>query len=317
MLFNNVPFNHCLVPAQLNEIDFAIAWDWEYDVEFVQLLKARCADAGLTFLDITVYNLDDVMGKLQSGNLNIRIVLDRASDANVLFEPLQKFFKSSSSKVINAYDVALHTMDKSLVHVELLAAGLPVPETIILPALSQQETLDASLLDALSKFKMPCVVKPALGGGGVGVERNVQAVDTILASRKNFPFEKYLVQDRIMPRYCYGWRAWFRVYYVFGEVQYCWWDDADSHRYRLCSEADVVRYGLDELIRLSTHIARVAKMDFFSSEIALTPQGEFVVIDYVNDQCDMRLKSKHFDGVCDELVAFVVNGLIGMVTNRF
>lgn len=43
-------------------------------------------------------------------------------------------------------------------------------------------------------------------------------------------------------------------------------------------------------------------MDYFSSEIALTKKNRFVLIDYVNDQCDMRLKSIHPDGVPDSIV---------------
>jgi hypothetical protein len=44
-------------------------------------------------------------------------------------------------------------------------------------------------------------------------------------------------------------------------------------------------------------------LEFFSSEIALTNDGLFVAVDYVNEICDMRLQSKHYDGVPDAIVA--------------
>ena len=49
-------------------------------------------------------------------------------------------------------------------------------------------------------------------------------------------------------------------------------------------------------------IQKVCSLDFFSSEIALTEENTFVVVDYVNEVCDMRLQSKHVDGVPDEVV---------------
>jgi hypothetical protein len=49
-------------------------------------------------------------------------------------------------------------------------------------------------------------------------------------------------------------------------------------------------------------IQEVCSLDFFSSEIALTEEARFVVVDYVNEVCDMRLQSKHRDGVPDDVV---------------
>jgi hypothetical protein len=52
-------------------------------------------------------------------------------------------------------------------------------------------------------------------------------------------------------------------------------------------------------------------MNFFSSEIALTEANEFVVIDYVNDQCHMLSQSANAQlGVPDELVAGIARRLV-------
>jgi hypothetical protein len=56
-------------------------------------------------------------------------------------------------------------------------------------------------------------------------------------------------------------------------------------------------------------------MDFFSTEIVLTDKGKFVAIDYVNDQCDMRFKSKHYDGVPDKVVYQIILKMKKKVVN--
>ena len=41
----------------------------------------------------------------------------------------------------------------------------------------------------------------------------------------------------------------------------------------------------------------------------MTPAGQFVTVDYVNEICDMRLQSRHPDGVPDRL-ALAISGLL-------
>ncbi len=88
---------------------------------------------------------------------------------------------------------------------------------------------------------------------------------------------------------------------MFGLVLPCWWDD-ETHRYRTLTRAEIQAHGLRPLLSITRSIAEVCRLDFFSTEIALTPSGTFVVVDYVNDLCDMRLQSRHFDGVPDLVV---------------
>ncbi len=61
-------------------------------------------------------------------------------------------------------------------------------------------------------------------------------------------------------------------------------------------------YGIAALRESMRTIRKVCSLDFFSSEIALTEENTFVVVDYVNEVCDMRLQSKHKDGVPDDVV---------------
>jgi len=98
-----------------------------------------------------------------------------------------------------------------------------------------------------------------------------------------------------------GEKGWFRIFDVFGLILPCWWDDA-THRYRMLTHSEIQTYGLRPLLTITRKISEVCRLDFFSTEVALTHAGSFVVVDYVNDLCDMRLQSKHFDGVPDLVV---------------
>jgi hypothetical protein len=65
-------------------------------------------------------------------------------------------------------------------------------------------------------------------------------------------------------------------------------------------------------------IYSICKLDFFSSEIAITyrdGERKFVPVDYVNEMCDMRLKSKAFDGVPDEVVFKVADRIAEFVAS--
>ena len=49
-------------------------------------------------------------------------------------------------------------------------------------------------------------------------------------------------------------------------------------------------------------VAAVSGLRFFSTEVVRDVRGRLVAVDYVNETCDMRLQSKHADGVPDAVV---------------
>jgi hypothetical protein len=59
--------------------------------------------------------------------------------------------------------------------------------------------------------------------------------------------------------------------------------------------------------------AHLCGLELFSTEVTLTPDGLFVVVDYVNDQIDLRLQSKTPDGVPDDIVRDVAARLATLV----
>jgi hypothetical protein len=105
----------------------------------------------------------------------------------------------------------------------------------------------------------------------------------------------------VKPRFLDGNKAWFRVLFAFGETIPCWWDDV-THIYRRVTIEEEQNYDIAGLRDAMETIQRVSSLDFFSSEIVLTEENKYVVVDYVNEVCDMRLQSRHKDGVPDDVV---------------
>jgi hypothetical protein len=162
-------------------------------------------------------------------------------------------------------------------------------------------------LSELAQLGRPFIIKPAnTTGGGIGVVTGAEGLREVVDTRQHNKDDKYLLQQRIEPVVFDGRRAWFRPFYVYGEVFVCWWDDL-THLYVEASEADMNRYSLHEIKNIVRMIYSVCGLDFFSTEIALTAERKFVVIDYVNEICDMRLKSKHYDGVPDNMVEAIAD----------
>jgi hypothetical protein len=95
----------------------------------------------------------------------------------------------------------------------------------------------------------------------------------------------------------------------------CWWNPS-SHIYTPVSEADKSGLGLYPLDDIISAIAHLCGLDLFSTEIAYTSDGLFVVVDYVNDQIDLRLQSSTIEGVPDAIVKAVADQLATHVVHH-
>ena len=125
-----------------------------------------------------------------------------------------------------------------------------------------------------------------------------------------FPEQKYLIQSTITPRTIQGRPAWFRVFYAVGKTYPCWWHPF-THVYAVVTPQEEHRHELTPLHDITQRIATLCKLDWFTTEIALT-LDDFVVVDYVNDQIDTRIQSKAVDGAPDEIMQDIANQLVGL-----
>jgi len=118
-----------------------------------------------------------------------------------------------------------------------------------------------------------------------------------------------LAQCKIESRDFAGDAAYFRVFHCFGEVWLAWWDPA-TDRYRAVTPSEEGRFRLHPLREIVARVAALTGMNLFSSEIAVTSTNEFVLIDYVNDQCHLLTQSADPRiGVPDAIVAGIARRL--------
>jgi len=284
----------------MQHFDLCLAWNWEFDSGFVRLLDSACARRGLTIFQIAPHNLDPVLAAIESGEMHFRAILDRASDSDPRFQPLVDWARTHSALCINPQEQARWTHDKSTMHLEFISHGLDTPHTIILPPFSEQAP------------PPPPPIKPARGGGGEGVVLEASSWEQGQAARQQFPEEKYLLQAHVAPCLLEGRPAWFRVLYCNGAVYPCWWDTHTHINTPLRAE-ERFRFGLRGLSEIMRRIAGFCRIALFSTEIALTAGGCFLVVDYVNDPVDLRLQSEAADGVPDAIVENIAGRLARMV----
>lgn len=167
----------------------------------------------------------------------------------------------------------------------------------------------------LAKLGRPFIIKPAnTTGGGIGVVDGAETLQDVLQARQKYKTDKYLLQEKVKPIEKDGYRFWFRCFYSCGLVTCCWWNDL-THEYQILTPDQIAAYELGLLFTQVRRIAQISRLQFFSTEIALNQSGRFVVIDYVNEICDMRLKSAHFDGVPDVVVEQIARYLVRHVAN--
>ena len=289
------------------QYDLCLPWYWEYDIDFVQFVEHGCIAQGLTLWQITPDNLLESITALYKGEKSFQILLDRSQYDN-RFEPVIRWAKKYNRKRINPAEVSAWSEDKATMHLELISAGIHTPYTILLPPFIEQPVIpELDLMPLGHQF----VIKPSHEGGGEGVILGAFSMDQILRARMQFPEQKYLIQATIMPRTIHGRPAWFRVFFANGKTYPCWWHPL-SHVSSTVTQQDEHRYELSPLHKITERIASICKLEWFSTEIALT-QKEFVVVDYVNDGIDTRVQSKAVDGIPDEVMQSIAEQLVQIV----
>jgi hypothetical protein len=293
----------------MTHFDLCLSWYWEYDTDFVRLIESACQARGLSVIQVTPQTLQNVVPLLEAGQITFATYLDR-SDHEPPFEPVFRWARDHPGCYrINPREAAAWAEDKATMHLELISAGLTTPYTIILPPFNEQPHLPG--LD-LSPLGERFVIKPCYGGGGEGVIMGATSIEHVLARRIEFPHLKYLLQQTITARRLDGRDAWFRIIFCDGQFYPCWWD-TQTHIYASVTADEESRHGLTPLRDLTARIAALCKLGFFSTEIAFTADDQWVIIDYVNDQIDMRLQSKALDGVPDGVVEHVSHDLAQLI----
>jgi hypothetical protein len=289
--------------------DVCLAWNWEYDRDFAHLLEAACALRQLTLLQATPENLPQILNGLNNKEISFTTLFDRASEEDERFQPLVDWTKRHKVACINPQKQTLWARDKATMHLEFISRGLHTPHTIILAPHSQHSNLHCPDLTPLGGC---FAIKPACEGGGNGVILEASSWEQVQVARQQFPHQKYLLQAHVRACQLNGRQAWFRVLFCQGAIYPCWWDQT-THIYTRVTAEEKARYQLRGLSEIPARIAQICQLHLFSTEIALTDQGQFLVVDYVNDPVDLRFQSKAVDGVPDTIVENITGRLTRLI----
>lgn len=290
--------------------DLCIAWNWEHDADFVALLTAASHARGLTTLQITPDNLESLYPSLASAEITCHAFINRAADTDHRFLAVVEWARGLDALRINALERELRSADKATMHLEFIASGLYTPYTIILPPHDEQNDMPPTDLTPLGTS---FAIKPAMGGGGQGVILEATSLEQVLAARRQFPQDKYLLQAHVDPALIEGRPAWFRVLCCAGQVYPCWWPP-QTRIYTPVTADEEEHLDLAMLRTMTSQIASICRLHLFSTEIALTADGRFLSVDYVNDQIDLRLQSKASDGVPDAIIHDIAQRLAALAT---
>jgi hypothetical protein len=291
--------------------DLVMTHKLDADDFFIHRVQQCCAERRLNFFLVEPLWVEPFCDQLAKGRVWARVLLNMHSEHHLpdeIYHRLVRLAHERNTQVIDPPAVALAAFDKARLHARLIDNGFNVPFTIVVP----REQISSFVLSENDRAALgaPFVIKPSLGYGRRGVIMDAMAESDLARSLASWPDPNYLLQRRISACLLNGEPAYFRVFYVFGSVWSCWWN-CFTDRYRLATPAEIEQWDLRRLEEIVRRMAALTGMRFFSSEVALTEAKEFVLIDYVNDQCHMLSQTANPQmGVPDELVAAIAHRLV-------
>ncbi len=224
--------------------------------------------------------------------------------------------------------------DKAAAHGELLRRGLGVPATVLVrPWLIERPLTDAEQQRLGLRESGACVyVKPANGYNNRGVIRVENATPDSLSAalvqaRQYDPHDTFLIQRAIRPPLLMGEDglsrpAYWRLLHCLGEWTMFWWQTQDSAgagrpSYRRVAPAEIRRHRLQPVLDYARDLAELSGLEWFSTELCLSAGAEIsrhnvpgmdggdwpvLAIDYLNDQCDVEVRSRWAGGLPDDVV---------------
>lgn len=297
--------------------DLVMTHALDSDDLFIHQVQHQCAAARLNFFLVEPLWVRPFFEAFQQGRVWARALLNMHSEHHLpqdIFNRLVWLAAERQSFVIDPPDRALAAFDKARLHSRLIAAGLHVPHTVF----ADSNALDTFRLSEADRAALgtPFIIKPALGYGRRGLVLDATSEGDVVRSVHAWGPGTFLLQRRITARLLDGWPAYFRVYYVFGSIWRCWWN-CHNDNYRQVSPEEIEHLGLQPLDDIARRVAGLTGMNFFSTEIAWTESGQFVVIDYVNDQCHMLSQSADPQrGVPDAVVIGIAQRLVQAVRDH-
>jgi hypothetical protein len=291
--------------------DLVMTHQLDADGFFIHSIQKGCAERGMDFFLVEPLWVKAFSEAYERGDVWSRALLNMHSEHHLPEETFHKLVDLADARktfVIDPPRIARAAFDKSLLHPRMEAAGFSVPATIVVN--SRDAKVFQFTAEQRELFGSPFVIKPARGYGRKGVILDAVSEKDLERSMALWVDEKYLLQRKIAPRDLEGRPAYWRLFHVFGSMWWCWWN-CFTDQYSEVTAAEIERFGLEKLGHEMLKLAALTRMNFFSSEIAQTEAGDFVWIDYVNDQCHMLTQSANPKmGVPDRVVEGIAGQLV-------
>lgn len=291
--------------------DLTMTHQLDTDAFFLHRVQFHCGRLGLSFFLIEPLWAEAFLDHFVNDRVWTKVLLNMHSEHHLpddLNHRLIRLAEERAVKIIDPLSLALAAFDKASLHPRLVARNLPVPYTVVTEW--QPHTTPILTADQRLALGNPFVIKPALGYGRRGVILDATGPDDIHRSAAEWTGRHYLFQRKITPRQLGSDPAYFRVFYVFGAIWLTWWN-CYTDTYRLMTAEEETQYQLSPLRHLVHQLSHLTGMRFFSSEIAQETDHDFVLVDYVNDQCHML--SQNADpriGVPDILIENIARRLV-------
>src|SRR5258706_8912575 len=271
-------------------VDFLFGLDYlSPNSRLVEMFHEAMSPYGVSVLLVNQSNVDRVIAEIDRGWLQPHVLLDLASCINPRFNDLANAASKQGIYVIDdPRDINTWTL-KSSSHPRLERAGLPLPPTVIFAKGSPDRELTPSEQERIGPR---AVIKPSFEYANRGVVVGAEPTAPNISKARDFNRDDDWLVQKMISGTSFGIRpAYLRAYQVLGHRSLMWWSKQDDlDRYELCTWEDLRKYDLLPAIEIIDRIAAVSGVDFFSSEIAITSEtgpGRFVLIDQINDQCDM------------------------------
>lgn len=291
--------------------DLVMTHKLDADDLFIHRIQGHCARLRLNFFLVEPLWVESFSQAFAAGSVWARVLLNMHSEHHRPEDPFTRLIRMAALKgtrVIDPPDVALAAFDKAAFHAKAQSAGLKVPYTLMVPQ-SLAETFRMTD-EERAALGTPFVIKPAMGYGRRGVILDATSEEDLKRSSAQWPGGDSLLQRRLTPRKIGEWPAYFRVYHAFGSIWCNWWN-CYSDQSRPVTPGEREQHQLAPLEDIARSLAACSGMTFFSTEILQTEEGEFVVIDYVNDQCHMLSQSSDPRiGVPDIVVEAIAERLV-------
>ncbi len=287
---DNTPWVFDPRPAKRTaDVDFVFALDYcSPNSRLMKLFHESMSAYGLSCQLVNDTNVAQMLEEVEAGRLRPHVYLDLSSRPGDTFERL---LYAAHQRGAHALRDPAHTkwVLKAESHPELERAGLPVPPTVIIKSNEPDRELTPAERE---KVGNDVVIKPSFGEAGKGCVVGVEPTRENIARARDYERKfDWLIQKKITWTRFEHRPAYLRAYNAGGHRTLMWWAQENKQDvYELLSWDELRKYDLMGAVEIIDRIAELTKMDFFSTELAITEargSGRFVMIDYINDQCDM------------------------------